>query len=364
MGILFNVKKMYPLVSFYYILDMNSFESFIQTPAQLLMVFFLTVVVTVISGVRLSQLGDALAERLQLDAGIIGALFLAAVTSLPELAVSLSALLREPIQLGPDLAVGNMLGSNLFNLLILGIVSVLFSKTITKQNQPTLHRRTLWQSLLLLLLAYVAFSIPFSRQSIVPLLHCSWLLLPLPIIYGWCMVQNREATDAEHVSAAQSPLAQQSAVRFYSSLISLSLIIILAGVLLSSLGGRMALPANEGGLGLQASLIGTLFLALATSLPELVIAVASLRFGFADMALGNILGSNLFNLLILFVGDVALRHELLFEHTGSSHGLSFLFILTLSLMALGLLRTTQPKKAQLLGSVMVLTYLISLLIQS
>jgi Ca2+/Na+ antiporter len=76
------------------------------------------------------------------------------------------------------------------------------------------------------------------------------------------------------------------------------------------------------------------------------------------------LGSNLFNLLILFVGDVALRQELLFEHTGSSHGLSFLFILTLSLMALGLLRTTQPKKAQLLGSVMVLTYLISLLIQS
>ncbi len=343
---------------------MSNIDSFIQTPFQLLGLFFLTVLITVVSGVRLSRLGDALAERLQLDAGIIGALFLAAVTSLPELTVSLSALLREPIQIGAELAVGNMLGSNLFNLFILGIVSLLFSKTIPQRKQLLLHQRTLWQSLLLLLIAFLAFSIPSSRQSVVPLFQCSWLLLLLPVIYVWSMLKNRDTADAANTPTAQSPLSKQSSLRFYSSLISLSIIIILAGILLSSLGSRMALPASEGGLGLQASLIGTFFLALATSLPELVIAVASLRFGYADMALGNILGSNLFNLLILFIGDVALREELLFNHIGSSHNFSFLFILILSLLAFPLLRSTQPKNTRVLGGLLVITYLLSLWIQS
>lgn len=355
---------MYPLTSFYYVLSMSSFDSFIQTPIQLLVAFFLTVVITVTSGVRLSRLGDALAERLQLDAGIIGALFLAAVTSLPELAVSLSALLCEPIQIGADLAAGNMLGSNLFNLFILGVVSLLFSKTIPQRKQLYLHQRTLWHSLLLLLIAFLAFSIPSSRQSVVPLFQCSWLLLLLPIIYVWCMLQNRDATVVAVTSTVKSPLSQQSSLRFYGSLISFSIIIMLAGILLSSLGSRMALPVSEGGLGLQASLIGTLFLALATSLPELVIAIASLRFGYADMALGNILGSNLFNLLILFIGDVALRDELLFKHVGSTHHFSFLFILILSLLAFPLLRSTQPKTTRVLGGLLAITYLLSIWIQS
>ena len=78
----------------------------INSAFELLFAFLLAVLVIVLSGSQLSRYGDALAIRTKIESGLIGALFLATVTSLPELAVSMSALLREPLTIGPDLAVG------------------------------------------------------------------------------------------------------------------------------------------------------------------------------------------------------------------------------------------------------------------
>ena len=164
------------------------------------------------------------------------------------------------------------------------------------------------------------------------------------------------------IQSSQSYLVNESTPLFYTKLILLSLIIIGAGIFLSTLGSQMALPVQQGGFGLQASFIGTLFLALSTSLPELVIACSCLRYGSADMAVGNIIGSNSFNLLILCLGDLLLKEELLLNHASSNHLLSFSFIAILSLFGLIILR--YPRTIRIGSFLILLSYLFVVLIQS
>ena len=111
---------------------MQFIEQLIGTQIGLVISFLAVAGIVVLSGIRLSIYGDALGERTGLGSGLVGLIFLAAVTSLPELVVSLTSVLQNPVDLakGADLATGNMLGSNVFNLLILALLVLVFSPQI------------------------------------------------------------------------------------------------------------------------------------------------------------------------------------------------------------------------------------------
>ena len=314
----------------------------------------------VLAGSKISHYGDALAIRTKIESGLIGALFLAAVTSLPELAVSMSALLREPLTVGPDLAVGNMLGSNLFNLFIFGLAGLAFTHKLKQVKHSELHQKTLLQSLILLIIAFIAYRYPSTSLSFI---HVNWLLLILPIAYLFFLKKNAiKEEEPQVIQSYKSNIVNDSTPLFYTKLTILSLMIIGAGIFLSTIGSQMALPVQQGGFGLQASFVGTLFLALSTSLPELVIAFACLRYGLADMAVGNIIGSNLFNLLIFCLGDILLKDNLLLNYASSNHQLSFGFIALLSLFGLLILR--YPKRIRIGSFLILICYLFVMLIQS
>ncbi len=120
-----------------------------------------------------------------------------------------------------------------------------------------------------------------------------------------------------------------------------ALIVIGAAVFLPYFGERIAAYT-----GLGNTFFGTLFIAAATSLPELVVSLAALRMGALDMAVGNLLGSNVFNMFILGIDDVFYREGSLFKNISSSHLLSvFITIIMTAVVGLGLL--FKPKKKQL-----------------
>jgi cation:H+ antiporter len=156
-------------------------------------------------------------------------------------------------------------------------------------------------------------------------------------------------------------LTQLPAARFYSVLGLLCALIIGGGILLSMLGSRMALPPEQGGFGLEATLIGTLFLAISTSLPELVISFSSIRLGFLDMSIGNVLGSNLFNLLIIFVADVAMRGNSMLRNASPNHWASVGLIFLLTLLAAALLRARRTSESITVACVMILLYIAAML---
>lgn len=345
---------------------MENLGYLIETQAGLVVAFLVTALIVVLAGTRLSLYGDALGERTGLGSGLVGLIFLAAVTSLPELVVSLTAVIQcaNPHQ-GADLAIGNMLGSNVFNLLILALMALLFPRRFTPEKLTDSHSASILYGLIMLGLFAIAFQGAGLDQARIPGLQCSWATLLLPIAYGSILFRERrrQTKVAEHEESrlpSEQKLSQCPAPRFYCVLCGLCLLIIGGGIVLSVLGSRMALPSEQGGFGLEASLIGTLFLAISTSLPELVISIASVRRGFLDMAVGNVLGSNMFNLLIVFAADVAMRSGNLLHQASPKHWVSVGLILLLTLLAGGLLRTRTRWVTTTLAGIMMVAYLAAL----
>jgi len=343
---------------------MQFLEQLIGTQAGLLLSFAVTAAVVVLAGIRLSIHGDALGERTGLGRGLVGLVFLAAVTSLPELVVSLTSVIQctNPLQ-GADLATGNMLGSNIFNLLILALAALLFPRKFDPGKLESPHAASTVYGLVLLAFFAVAFLAAEQVEHLVPGLHCGWGVLLLPTAYAVFLRrehrQQKKSTTEDHLPSEQV-LAHLPAPRFYSVLGWLCLLIIGGGIVLSILGARMALPAEQGGFGLEATLIGTIFLAISTSLPELVISIASVRMGFLDMAVGNVLGSNMFNLLIIFAADVAMRGDNLLRHASSRHWASVGQIFLLTLLASVLLRSRNRMAATATATAMLAIYIAAL----
>ncbi|VGO20172.1 sodium:calcium antiporter [Pontiella sulfatireligans] len=345
---------------------MHFFEQLIGSQTGLVLAFLATAAVVVLAGIRLSIYGDALGDRTGLGSGLIGLVFLAGVTSLPELVVSLTSVIQsaDPAQ-GADLAVGNMLGSNVFNLLILALMALLFPRKFDPTKLENPHTDSTVYGFVMLGIFSIAFATANLGGMQIPVLGCSWPVLALPIMYAVILrrehLQQTEAEEDEHLPS-EAQLAQQSALRFYSVLGALCSLIIGGGILLSILGSRMALPPEQGGFGLEASIIGTIFLAISTSLPELVISFASVRMGFLDMAVGNVLGSNMFNLLIIFVADTALRGRSLLRQASFKNWTSVGLIVLLTLLAGALLRTKSRKTTLPIAVAMLLLYLAAMLL--
>lgn len=341
----------------------------IGTQAGLAAGFVLTALLVVAAGIRLSIYGDALGERTGLGNGLVGLIFLAAVTSLPELVVSLTSVIQTiNLHHGADLAAGNMLGSNIFNLLILAFLVLIMGHKFKPSQLESTHTDSTLCGLIMLLLFGGAFLYARHMPGIIPLLHCSPLTLLLPITYSIFIYREhkqlkQQSECNENVGEtlpSEQKLLSLSAHRFYGILILLSLCIVGGGISLSILGGRMALPPEQGGFGLEASLIGTLFLAISTSLPELVISFASVRLGFLDMAVGNVLGSNMFNLLIIFAADLAMRGKSLLSQASPKNGLSAVMILLLTILAAALLRSKKRVTASAIAAGMLIAYIITL----
>ncbi|MBN2161419.1 MAG: hypothetical protein JXR25_08555 [Pontiellaceae bacterium] len=341
---------------------MQFFEQLIGTQIGLVIAFIGVAAIVVLSGIRLSVYGDALGDRTGLGSGLVGLIFLAAVTSLPELVVSLTSIIQNQgadIPKGANLATGNMLGSNVFNLLILALMALLFPRHFRPQEMQNKHTASAIYGLIMLGLFSIAFATKNISGMVVPILGCSWPVLALPIAYIIMIRREHrqlEDENEEHLPS-ESSVARMPATRFYTTLGLLCACIIGGGILLSILGGRMSLPASEGGFNMEASLIGTIFLAISTSLPELVISFSSIRLGFLDMSVGNVLGSNMFNLLIIFCADVALRGSGMLSSASSRNWTSIVLILVLTLLAGALLRSRRPRESITVASVMILLYI-------
>ncbi len=338
----------------------------ISTPGGLLIAFIATAAVVVLAGIRLSIYGDALGDRTGLGNGLIGLVFLAGVTSLPELVVSLTSVIKATeLAQGADMATGNMLGSNVFNLLILAFMALLFPGKFKPSEMKDPHTDSTIYGVLMLALFSAAYLAASTRwgNTLIPGLRCSWWVLSLPMAYAFILRREhrQHKLEKEQQLPQETVLTQVPALRFYSVLGGLCGLILGGGILLSLLGSRMALPPDQGGFGLEASLIGTIFLAISTSLPELVISFASIRMGFLDMAAGNVLGSNMFNLLIIFAADVAMRGGSLLQHISSKHWTTAGLILLLTVLASALLRTRSRRAATAIAIGMLVLYVCAII---
>lgn len=244
------------------------------------------------AGMWLCRSADRLATIRGWGRGWVGLALLATVTSLPELASGISAVALVD---APNLAVGNALGACVVNLAFRVIVDAL------QRGQPMYrsasHTHLLSAGFGVVMLGFVVMSLLVGPRA--PMVF--HLGLYSPLLLGLYLLALRGVHAHERLAMKARPgepphrearpgEQRQQWQRFGLA----ALLVILAGSWLPSLADSLAQT-----LGQSRSFVGTVLMAVVTTLPEMAVTLAALRMGALDMAIGNLLGSNLFNVLVL-----------------------------------------------------------------
>jgi cation:H+ antiporter len=248
-----------------------------------------------LGGSRLPAAGEDLAGRLGISTTAVGLFVLSIVTSLPELSVTLAAMLEEN---APSLAFGNILGSNNFNITCLVGLEFMSAGVLLHHVDRARFVRT---CLVLLALSVIAgLGVLLSRRMPGPALPV--LLFSVPVIVVFAADSVTHGIGGRTRKGGRRRQLQGSAGVFWR-FVSLSAVVVLGGFLIARGSNEIAAYRFGGGSVLGETFVGTLLVAVSTSMPEVSVAYSAVRrANLEDMALGTILGSNTINLLIFAVG--------------------------------------------------------------
>ena len=275
--------------------------------------YIVLAVLVVILSVKLADYVDLIDKKTNISGAFIGGVVLAAVTSLPELFTSFSAVV---IVINPSLVMGYILGSNLFNMTIFGIVMLIWAKKFSKAAVGKSHFKITMFTLFLFALMFLAviLGIDYSVFSI----SIYSLIIIITYIFSIRFMANDKSDNDEQTN---NPLTiKQIAVRF----VILAVVLVCVSVSITYVTDILAKGFNLG-----ATIAGALFLGIATSLPELTSTFALAKKSNFNAATGNILGSGVFNFAILAVSDILYRGGSVFYTKGSGSLVIFGFIATI-----------------------------------
>lgn len=278
--------------------------------------FAVSIALIGVAGVKLTRYGDAIAEKTGIGGSWIGLVLIATVTSLPELASGISAVTLANV---PDIAVGNVLGACVLNLSILALLDLLHRDESIYRGASRSH--ILAAGFVVLLLGVTGFSMLTGDVTAGWVLGHIAFYTPL-IAIGYAVairvVYRYETTHVPEPVVGEPDRYPEMSLRTAFLRYGLAAaVVIAAGMWLPFVGDAIARQMDW-----SESFVGTLFVAFVTTVPELVVTVSALRIGAVDMAIGNLLGSNLFNLLVLAVDDVFYLPGSLLAATSPAHAVT------------------------------------------
>ncbi len=258
--------------------------------------YLLTAAIVVFFSIKASDYIDLLDRNTKLSGAFLGGIMLSAVTSLPELFTSISATVLLD---RPGLCMGNILGSDLFNVAALSSAVLIWFKGFSKGRVSKSYRHVT----ILVLAIYLMIGLDFLNILNLRVLHLSITSVLIFLLYAlgakYLAVANDVDADEDalgyHATKSTSLSVKQIGFRFF--LVSIGIIVF--SVIMTYLTDEISVR-----LGIGQGFAGALFLGIATSLPELSSTVALFRMKNYNIAVGNIVGSNLFNFIILTVADL------------------------------------------------------------
>ena len=244
---------------------------------------------------------SAVAKRLRIPSMIIGMTIVAMGTSLPECAVSVTASLTG----NNTLAISNVIGSNIFNLLVVcGVCSLFVPLAVQKSTLQKEFPLSIFCAGLLLLLGYLGMTLGHIDGIILIIIFAGYLLW---MIQSARNARNQTFADEDSDTAGSRTSLSAEEIEQVASNINLlpawkCIIFILGGMIAIKYGGDFVVngaSAIASSLGLSQTLIGLTIIAMGTSLPELVTSIVAAKKDEVDMAVGNVIGSNIFNILLV-----------------------------------------------------------------
>ena len=293
--------------------------------------FLLCLLVIFQAGKKLSHYGDRLGDETGLGGSWIGIAVLSTVTSLPELITGLSSV---ALANTPEIAAGDIFGSCAFNIGLLVLVHLvtwrqtpLFAQTGNTHVLPAAFGAIMLGIVALELVARdlgVSFSL-FGIGPFVPAV-IGLYVIGIRMVYRSAMDGELGVADRD----APAPIAAtgvQSAT--LTGLTVSALFVIAGGSVLPFVGAELAQLMNW-----NESFVGTLLVTTATSAPEIAVTLAAARMGALNLAIGNVFGSNMFNIVILAIDDIFYRQGPLLAHVSLAHAASALTAVIMTGMAI------------------------------
>ncbi len=239
---------------------------------------------------RMTDGASSVARRLNVPEIVIGLTIVAAGTSAPEFFVSMVSALKGT----PDLAVGNVVGSNTFNtLLIVGCSAIVAPMTIARTTVTKDVPFAVGASVLLLVICADGWQSFDLRGNIISRLDGLWLLLGFAAFMFYTFREARKSSNSSETTTAN---AQEEAPVWKG------LMWVMIGLTCLIVGSNVFVDAATDvatQLGVSQGVIGLTIVAGGTSLPELATSVVAARKGRSAMAIGNVIGSNVFNILFI-----------------------------------------------------------------
>ncbi|NLG71600.1 MAG: sodium:calcium antiporter [Chloroflexi bacterium] len=254
--------------------------------------FLISAAVIVAASMFLARYADAIALRTGLGRMFIGALLLSSVTSLPELLTTIQAFSQGV----PNLAAGNLVGSNMFNMALLALADL--AGRDRRVLRSGAHRHALTGSLTLMMIALAIFFLVADIDVQVGWVGLDSIVLILAYIGGVRLLQAQSRAVAreqqDEVIPEGVPPLGRAIIGF---ILAAAVLTVISPVLVSSSSAIAEVT------GLGTSFVGLTLVALVTSLPEVVTTTQLVRDGAEDMAVGNLFGSNMFNMFAIGLVD-------------------------------------------------------------
>lgn len=301
-------------------------------------------------GWTLVRFGDAIGEQTGLGRVWAGVILLATATSLPELVTGITAIRGLD---SPDLAVGGAFGANSLNLLVIAVLGIKWRGIL---RDPTVETKQLGSAGVILLLMAGGMLILGRDELGVP----SWIIrvLPVTMIVAyvvtalWTIGQLGSVLNSlRRKSSSGASTDESSGFGFSFKKPSRSLMNNIGGYLgavaIVTIGGIWLANAADGvsdAMGWSSSFVGAQFLPISTTLPEFSVAIAALRIGAPELALSNLLGSNMFNIgIVLSADSLAYTKGALFTDVSSIHLIATAAGLAMTLILIpGLVSGSRP----------------------
>ncbi len=322
----------------------------------LILQYLLLAFIVIYATSKLSYYVDELDKKTHISGALIGGVLLATITSMPEFITSITSTMSPAVN-DPGLAFGNVFGSNIFNIVILAVADLFFVKQMFFNRVKT--QRT---SNALVIVMYVVFLLPlfiglfggFDYSNLTVSFFMAFNAISIVIVIVYILSIRSMGNDETEQSEEVSELSYQK--------IGLMFVLWSSVVILSSF--FVTLVANDLGdaLHLGSSFAGAIFLGVATSLPELTAVMTLMKLRNYEAALGNIVGSNIFNMTIISVVDIINVKEDIFNTllvgTEARENISLLLILglfnSIMLMIALLRKNSLSKITYIIPSVLIL----------
>ncbi len=278
-----------------------------------LILFLFLAGLTVFLSFRLSYYADLLNKTTNISGVFIGGILLAGITSLPELVTCLSSIFLN----NPYLAIGDILGSNFFNIAMMCFFDILFIKTMfynyTKNRYYLIYVLLILNYLIMYLFMGGTFNLEIFNIGLP-----SFIIIITYIFY--LKNAKEEETKKEVITTKEHVLLKFFLVGLFMVIVS-----ILLTLVVNLIAGKNPNVAS--------SFIGAILLGITTSMPEVITFIALVKMKSFDLALSDIIGSNLFNLLILAIGDIFLKNKEIYYFVDKESMFLLVFGLILTILS-------------------------------